>query len=65
MDTVPLDFRIITYDNILTSAITDPVCESGNRDDKYPEGFQLQENPGTTDTDQSLSYGSLNITTHN
>lgn len=48
-----------------SSSVTDPVCKTGNKDDKDPEGFQLQENPCTTDTDQSLSYESLNITTHN
>lgn len=64
-DTVQLSFGIMTHNNILTSSITDPVCKSGNRDDKVPEGFQLQESPCTTDTDQSLSYESLNITAHN
>lgn len=55
-----------THSNILTSAITDPVCKSSsNRDNKDPEGFQLQENPCTTDSDQSLSYESLKVTTHN
>lgn len=59
-------FQNQTHSNILTSAITDPVYKSGsNRDNIDPEGFQLQENPCTTDTDQSLSYESLNITTHN
>lgn len=51
MDTVQLSFRIMTHSNILTSSVTDPVCKSGNRDDKDPERFQLQENPCTTDTD--------------
>lgn len=65
MDTVQLSFRIVTHSNILTSSTTDPVSQSGNKNDKDPEGFQLQENPSTIDTDQSLSYESLNITTPN
>lgn len=65
MDTVQLSFRIMTHSNILTSPVSDPVCKSGNTDDKDPEGFQLLENPCTIDTVQSLYYESLNVTIHN
>lgn len=34
MDTAQLGFRIMTHSNILPSSKTDPVCKSGNRDDK-------------------------------
>lgn len=39
MATAQLGFRITNHSNTLTSSITDPVCKSGNRDDKDPEGF--------------------------
>lgn len=48
MDTVQLGFRIMTHSNILSSSVTDPICVSGNRDEKDPERLQLQENPCTT-----------------